>query len=84
MKSEQIDEIIKNYKIKSPETGNELGKAEPFNLMFKTSIGPSGNSVGYLRPETAQGMFLNFSKLLDYNGGRIPFGSAQIGLGFRN
>lgn len=52
--------------------------------MFKTSIGPSGSSIGYLRPETAQGMFLNFAKLLDYNGGRIPFGAAQIGLGFRN
>ncbi len=52
--------------------------------MFKTSIGPRGSSVGYLRPETAQGMFLNFNKLLDYNGGRLPFAAAQIGLGFRN
>lgn len=52
--------------------------------MFRTSIGPSGSSIGYLRPETAQGMFLNFNKLLDYNGGRIPFAAAQIGLGFRN
>lgn len=52
--------------------------------MFKTSIGPSGKEVAYLRPETAQGMFLNFNKLLEYNGGRIPFAAAQVGLGFRN
>lgn len=52
--------------------------------MFKTEIGPSTNLTGYLRPETAQGMFVNFAKLLEYNGGRIPFAAAQIGLGFRN
>ncbi len=40
--------------------------------------------VGYLRPETAQGMFVNFAKLLEFNGGRLPFAAAQIGLGFRN
>jgi glycyl-tRNA synthetase len=76
--------LIKQYKIKSLETGNELTEPEPFNLMFKTEIGPSSNLVGYLRPETAQGMFVNFSKLLEYNGGRLPFAAAQIGLGFRN
>ena len=40
--------------------------------------------MGYLRPETAQGMFVNFNKLLEFNGGRLPFAAAQIGLGFRN
>ena len=40
--------------------------------------------VGYLRPETAQGMFVNFNKLSEFNGGRLPFAAAQIGLGFRN
>ena len=84
MSKEEIDVVIKKHKIKNPETGNEFGPAEPFNLMFKTDIGPSGNLVGYLRPETAQGMFLNFHRLLEYNGGRMPFAAAQIGLGFRN
>lgn len=56
----------------------------PFNLMFSTSIGPQGNQTGYLRPETAQGMFVNFRRLLEQNGGKVPFGAAQIGLGFRN
>lgn len=56
--------IFKRLQIKSPETGNELSDPEPFNLMFKTEIGPSTNFVGYLRPETAQGMFVNFNKLI--------------------
>ncbi|KAI4835798.1 glycine--tRNA ligase [Plasmodium brasilianum] len=42
------------------------------------------SSIAFLRPETAQGIFVNFKKLLDYNGGKMPFGCAQIGLGFRN
>lgn len=80
----EIDEAISKYKIRSPDTGNELGKAYKFNLMFETQIGSSGGVKGYLRPETAQGHFVNFRKLLEFNGGRIPFGSALIGLGFRN
>ena len=52
--------------------------------MFKTNIGPHGNLESYLRPETAQGIFVNFAKLLEYNGGRMPFAAAQIGLGIRN
>ncbi len=52
--------------------------------MFASQLGPVGGVVGYLRPETAQGMFVNFNKLYDFNNTRIPFGAAQIGLGFRN
>jgi len=52
--------------------------------MFRTTIGPEGTSVGYLRPETAQGLFVNFRRLLDFNGGRMPLAAAQVGLGFRN
>ena len=72
------------YGAKSPTTQNNLTKPFPFNLMFKTSIGPEGTAVGYLRPETAQGLFVNFRRLLDYNQQRMPFAAAQIGLGFRN
>ena len=53
-----------------------------FNLMFKTTIGPEGTRVGYLRPETAQGIFVNFKKLLEYNTGKMPFAAAQIGTFF--
>jgi glycyl-tRNA synthetase len=52
--------------------------------MFQTAIGPSGQSAGYLRPETAQGQFLNFAKLLEFNQQQMPFASASIGKSFRN
>ena len=52
--------------------------------MLPTSIGPSTKIPSYLRPETAQGMFLNFPRLLEQSGYKLPFGAAQIGLGFRN
>lgn len=66
------------------EHGNALSDPYPFNLMFSTSIGPAGNMPGFLRPETAQGIFVNFKRLLDSNGGRLPFGAATIGQAFRN
>ncbi len=52
--------------------------------MFKSSIGPSAAAPVYLRPETAQGRFLNFKKLLEYNQGAMPFASASIGKSYRN
>jgi len=52
--------------------------------MFETQIGPTGTQRGFMRPETAQGIFINFRRLLDFNNGRMPFAAAQIGLGFRN
>ena len=79
-----IDEAIEKFKIKCPDTGNELTKSFKFNLMFETQIGPTGGFRGFLRPETAQGHFVNFKHLLDFNNNRLPFGSASIGLGFRN
>jgi glycyl-tRNA synthetase len=81
---EELGEKLKLYNIKSPETGNDLSDPFPFNLMFKTFIGPTGDRVGYLRPETAQGMFVNFPRLLECNGGKLPFAAAQIGPAFRN
>ncbi len=80
----EIDEVIEKNKILSPDTGNELSKSYKFNLMFETQIGPTGGFRGFLRPETAQGHFVNFKNLLNFNSNRIPFGSASIGLGFRN
>jgi len=80
----EIDETIEKNKICSPDTGNELSKSYKFNLMFETQIGPTGGFRGFLRPETAQGHFVNFKHLLDFNSNRTPFGSASIGLGFRN
>lgn len=52
--------------------------------MFQTHIGPSGAVKGFLRPETAQGIFVNFKRLLEFNQGKLPFAAAQIGNAFRN
>ena len=71
---------------KCPECGGELTEPRLFNLMFKTFIGPVEDdaSVVYLRPETAQGMFVNFENVLNTTRKRLPFGIAQIGKAFRN
>ena len=79
----ELDEQLARYGCKAP-SGEPYGPSFPFNLMFKTSIGPEGTAVGYLRPETAQGLFVNFRRLLDANSQKMPFAAAQIGLGFRN
>ncbi|CAI5735189.1 unnamed protein product [Hyaloperonospora brassicae] len=81
---EEIHAVFQEYGIKAPGTGADLSFPIPFNLMFKCAIGPEGGMVGYLRPETAQGIFLNFRRLLEYNAGKVPFGCAQIGSAFRN
>ncbi|CAI9093090.1 OLC1v1028505C1 [Oldenlandia corymbosa var. corymbosa] len=81
---EQLGAKIKEYGITAPDTKNQLSDPYPFNLMFQTSIGPSGLSPGYMRPETAQGIFVNFKDLYYYNGNKLPFAAAQIGQAFRN
>eukprot|EP00697_Spironema_sp_BW2_P009709 gnl/Spiro4/24692_TR12256_c0_g1_i1.p1 gnl/Spiro4/24692_TR12256_c0_g1~~gnl/Spiro4/24692_TR12256_c0_g1_i1.p1 ORF type:complete len:645 (+),score=172.34 gnl/Spiro4/24692_TR12256_c0_g1_i1:74-2008(+) len=84
--AEELYQKLQQFNIKSPETGNELGKTFEFNLMFGTRIGPmvTSENLGFLRPETAQGIFVNFRRLLDFNGGRIPMSVSQIGQAFRN
>jgi glycyl-tRNA synthetase len=84
LKVDEMAVALKRCECVAPETKNELSEPYPFNLMFPTSIGPSGNIQGYLRPETAQGMFVNFRELLYFNGGKLPFACAQIGQSFRN
>ncbi|KAK5990231.1 Diadenosine tetraphosphate synthetase [Cladobotryum mycophilum] len=80
----ELGELIKKYDLKNPETGVLPSDPVAFNLMFQTSIGPSSNLPGYLRPETAQGQFLNFAKLLEFNQAQMPFASASIGKSYRN
>ena len=78
------EEVMKN-KI-CPECGGELTESREFNLMFSTQMGPvadSGSKV-YLRPETAQGIFVNFKNVVDTSRVTIPFGIAQVGKAFRN
>jgi glycyl-tRNA synthetase len=69
MNAQEMHEVIVRYKMKSPITNNDLSEPVAFNLMFATSIGPTGMIKGFLRPETAQGMFVNFKRLLEFNQG---------------
>ncbi len=71
---------------KCPACGGELTEARNFNLMFKTFVGPVEDdaSIAFLRPETAQGIFVNFENVLNSSRKRLPFGIAQIGKAFRN
>lgn len=89
----QLKEAFAKYAIPSP-AGNTLSEPEDFNMMFETTMGPRAaadapvagakSNVGFLRPETAQGIFLCFPRLYDFNGARLPFAAAQIGPAFRN
>jgi glycyl-tRNA synthetase len=71
---------------KCPACGGELTEPQQFNLMFKTFVGPveDAANVVYLRPETAQGIFVNFQNAVNTSRKRLPFGVAQIGKAFRN
>lgn len=72
--------------IRCPECGGELTESRMFNLMFKSFVGPVEDeaSIAYLRPETAQGIFVNFDNVLTTTRRKLPFGIAQIGKAFRN
>merc|ERR1719427_2032821 len=84
MTKEEMAAVMKKFDMKAPLTNNPLSEPIEFNLMFQTHIGPSGAVRGFLRPETAQGIFVNFKRLLEFNQGRLPFAAAQIGNSFRN
>ena len=83
MTYEEMDAVIKEKGIKSPE-GNELSQVRYFNMMFQTEVGATGGQYSYLRPETAQGIFVNFKNVVDSMQPKIPFGIAQAGKAFRN
>lgn len=85
MTMEQMDAVIVEKGIKSPD-GNPLSKSRTFNMMFKTHVGAteSEDSISYLRPETAQGIFTNFKNVVDSFYPNLPFGIAQQGKAFRN
>ncbi len=77
-KAEELEEP------KCPNCKNELAEGGEFNLMFKTHIGPGIQKVGYLRPETAQNIFILFSQLYRFHRKKLPFGVVQIGRAYRN
>lgn len=84
LSAEQLTQVIKEKGITCPECGGEFNDAYEFNLMFKTTIGPGTGRQGYLRPETAQGMFVDFQRLSRFYRDKLPFGAVQIGKSYRN
>ena len=82
----EVGEIIADNDIVCPTCGVALAgePVEEFNLMFETNIGPGTASPGYLRPETAQGIFVDFPQLAEYARNQLPFGVAQVGRAYRN
>ena len=86
---DEINAAIAAGELTCPKCGaKDLTAARPFNLMFRTTIGPvdtgDDSALAYLRPETAQGIFVNFGNILDTMRRKLPFGVAQIGKAFRN
>ncbi len=88
MSAERLTEIIQgDERIKDPvDGGRDFAPVRPFNLMFETYTGPvkGPENVAYLRPETAQGIFVNFKNVLQTSRVKVPFGIAQQGKSFRN
>ncbi len=82
----EVEEIVAEYELVCPSCGAGLaGQAiDDFNLMFATNIGPGDSQPGYLRPETAQGIFVEFPRLKEYARNTLPFGVTQIGRAYRN
>ncbi|AUV83667.1 glycine--tRNA ligase [Salinigranum rubrum] len=82
----EVEELIAEHDLACPNCGAPLAgePVEEFNLMFDTTIGPGSSTPGYLRPETAQGIFVEFPRLKEYARNRLPFGVTQIGRAYRN
>ena len=84
LENKELTEILSNQKIKCPRCGGHLTHVWSYNLMFQTLIGAKGKKTGYMRPETAQGIFITFKRLLRFYRGKLPFGVVQLGKAYRN
>ncbi|ARM77102.1 glycine--tRNA ligase [Acidianus manzaensis] len=84
MSTQELTNIIKDKNIKCPTCGGDLGDVRNFNLLFSTNIGPYSGTTGFLRPETAQGMFTAFKRVYETSRQKLPLGIAQIGRVARN
>ncbi|MEM0480718.1 MAG: glycine--tRNA ligase [Candidatus Aenigmatarchaeota archaeon] len=81
---EELNKIIKEKNIKCPKCNNELEDVKEFNLMFKTFIGPLAKEEAFLRPETAQNIFIAFKRIMKSYRKKLPFAIYQVGYSFRN
>jgi glycyl-tRNA synthetase len=84
--TERVAELIAEHDLECPTCGTALAgeSVTAFNLMFGTNIGPGSSAPGYLRPETAQAIFVEFPRLAEYARNQLPFGVGQIGKAYRN
>ncbi len=82
--ADQLNSVIRENGIKCPSCGGDLGDVRYFNLLFETTIGPYTGERGFLRPETAQGMFTAFKRVYESYRQRLPIGIAQVGKVARN
>ncbi|MDO8870085.1 MAG: glycine--tRNA ligase [Methanobacteriaceae archaeon] len=84
LENQKITEIISENEIMCPKCGGHLTHVWSYNLMFQTLIGAKGKKTGYMRPETAQGIFIPFKRLLRFFRNKLPFGVVQLGKAYRN
>ncbi|MBI5072202.1 glycine--tRNA ligase [Candidatus Woesearchaeota archaeon] len=83
--ADEINRLVTEHKL-AAENGEEFEEVKPFNLMFETTVGPvkTAQNTAFLRPETAQSIFINFHLVADNARAKLPFGIAQVGKAFRN
>ena len=83
---QKIESLFEEHDLECPSCGESLAgeEVDDFNLMFETNIGPGSSNPGYLRPETAQGIFTEFPRFKEYMRNQLPFGITQIGKAYRN
>lgn len=84
MTNKELERIVKKHNVQCPNCGDKLSEIWNYNLMFKTNIGAKGNKTGYMRPETAQGIFILFKRLSRFFKNKLPFGAVQLGKAYRN
>lgn len=83
LENSKVDLLITENNIKCPICKGEFSKSERFNMMFRVEIGPNHDEA-YLRPETCQSIFVDFSRIFKVSRGKLPIGIAQVGKSFRN
>ncbi|MBA2858988.1 glycyl-tRNA synthetase [Methanococcus maripaludis] len=81
---QELQEMIEKNNIRCPKCGGEFKEVSTFNLMFATSIGPGGKRAAFMRPETAQGIFIQFKRISQFFRNKLPYGAVQIGKAYRN
>ena len=84
LKEDEMMKLVREHDVRCPACGGKLDNIKRFNLLFQTFIGPYSDNIGYLRPETAQGMFVAFKRIAGLMGKSSPFGVAQVGKVARN